>query len=105
MRDAVNKASSCRQERVRKPRRVSALGGTKIAQVTIGGWHCLAVTESGQAFAWGGNEYGQCGLPTERRDIRVPTPCVTHLKVTQVAAGGMHSCVLTAAGEVCGLHL
>ena len=29
-----------------------------------------------------------------------PTPCVPGLRVKQVAAGGMHSCVLTDAGEV-----
>ncbi len=34
------------------------------------------------------------------RDVVEPTPCVPGLRVTQVAAGGMHSCVLTDAGEV-----
>lgn len=89
-----------RQDVVRKPRRVSALGSTRITQVTIGGWHCLALAEGGQAYAWGGNEYGQCGLPPEQRDVKAPTPCVEHLRVIQCAAGGMHSCVLTAAGEI-----
>lgn len=37
------------------------------------------------------------------RDVVEPTPCVPGLRVTQVAAGGMHSCVLTDAGEVRGL--
>lgn len=36
------------------------------------------------------------------RDVVDPTPCVPGLRVTQVAAGGMHSCVLTDAGEVRG---
>ena len=53
-----------------------------------------------QAFAWGGNEYGQCGVELPDRDVMVPTRCVSHLRVVQVAAGGMHSCVLTDAGEV-----
>jgi hypothetical protein len=34
-----------------------------------------------------------------RRDVVDPRPCVPGLRVTQVAAGGMHSCVLTDAGE------
>ncbi len=34
------------------------------------------------------------------RDVVQPTPCVPGLRVKQVAAGGMHSCVLTDAGEV-----
>ena len=34
---------------MRKPRRIGALGGVRTVQVTIGGWHCLSVTEEGQA--------------------------------------------------------
>ncbi len=34
------------------------------------------------------------------RDVVQPTPCVPGLQVKQVAAGGMHSCVLTDTGEV-----
>jgi alpha-tubulin suppressor-like RCC1 family protein len=33
-----------------------------IVQVAAGGWHCLAVTKSGSIYAWGGNEYFQCGV-------------------------------------------
>ena len=58
-----------------------------------------------QAYAWGGNEYGQCGVQLDQRDVLTPQPCVPHLRVTQVAAGGMHSCVLTDAGEVAALLL
>jgi hypothetical protein len=31
-------------------------------QAAIGGWHCLALDDDGQTYAWGGNEYNQCGL-------------------------------------------
>ncbi|KAK9811056.1 hypothetical protein WJX73_009758 [Symbiochloris irregularis] len=84
----------------RKPKRVSALAGERIVQVAIGGWHCLAVNDEGQAYAWGGNEYGQCGIEEAGRDIETPTPCVPNLRVTQVSSGGMHSCVLTEDGKV-----
>eukprot|EP00897_Mesotaenium_endlicherianum_P008172 jgi/Mesen1/7383/ME000382S06587 len=77
------------------PSQVKALAGTKIVQAAIGGWHCLAVDDSGAVYAWGGNEYGQCAVKAEknsagkvsRRDI-------------PVAAGGTHSVVLTEEGEV-----
>ena len=49
----------------RKPLRVAALRGVRIAQAAIGGWHCLAVSAEGQAYSWGGNEYGQCGLSSK----------------------------------------
>ncbi|KAK9838506.1 hypothetical protein WJX81_003780 [Elliptochloris bilobata] len=98
----------------RKPRRLAALSGVTISQVAIGGWHCLAldagalaamslpkyVVACGLVYAWGGNEYGQCGVHWGARDVVEPAPCVPSLRVVQVAAGGMHSCVLTTQGEV-----
>lgn len=89
------------------PSQVMALAKVKIVQAAIGGWHCLAVDDQGQAYAWGGNEYGQCGEEPERkddrpvrRDIVIPQRCVPKLSVRQVAAGGTHSVVLTREGHV-----
>ncbi|KAL2531582.1 Regulator of chromosome condensation (RCC1) family protein [Abeliophyllum distichum] len=91
------------------PSQVKALANVKIVQAAIGGWHCLAVDDQGQAYAWGGNEYGQCGEESERkadtgkpvrRDIVIPQRCVPKLSVRQVAAGGTHSVVLTREGHV-----
>lgn len=91
------------------PTQVEALGNVKIVQAAIGGWHCLAVDDHGRAYAWGGNEYGQCGEEPERkdesgrplrRDIMIPQRCASKLSVHQVAAGGTHSVVLTNEGHV-----
>ncbi|KAG6392632.1 hypothetical protein SASPL_146856 [Salvia splendens] len=91
------------------PSQVKALANVKIVQAAIGGWHCLAVDDQGRAYAWGGNEYGQCGEEPERkddtgrlvrRDIVIPQRCAPKLSVRQVAAGGTHSVVLTREGHV-----
>uniref|UniRef100_A0A7N0TTJ5 RCC1-like domain-containing protein n=1 Tax=Kalanchoe fedtschenkoi TaxID=63787 RepID=A0A7N0TTJ5_KALFE len=91
------------------PSQVTALANVKIIQAAIGGWHCLAVDEQGRAYAWGGNEYGQCGEDPGRkddtgkplkRDIVIPQRCAHQLVVRQVAAGGTHSVVLTREGHV-----
>ncbi|KEH17300.1 putative regulator of chromosome condensation 1/beta-lactamase-inhibitor protein II [Medicago truncatula] len=91
------------------PSQVKALSHAHIVQAAIGGWHCLAVDDHGKAYAWGGNEYGQCGEEPERkddngrplrRDIVIPQPCAPKLSVRQVAAGGTHSVVLTREGHV-----
>ncbi|KAL2610465.1 hypothetical protein R1flu_029038 [Riccia fluitans] len=86
------------------PSQVKALKGVRIVQAAIGGWHCLAVDEEGRAYAWGGNEYGQCAEEadgkTMKRDIMIPQRCAPHLRVRQVAAGGTHSVVLTQDGSV-----
>ena len=83
----------------KKPRRIAALKGVNIVQAACVGWHCLAVSTSGQAYAWGGNEYGQCGVSQGKRDVPEPTPCLPGHKVLQVAAGGMHTCALTEEGQ------
>ncbi|CAA7395704.1 unnamed protein product [Spirodela intermedia] len=91
------------------PSLVKALSNVKIIQAAIGGWHCLAVDDQGCAYAWGGNEYGQCGEEPERmddnrrafrRDISIPQRCAPRLSVREVAAGGTHSVVLTHEGHV-----
>eukprot|EP00249_Psilotum_nudum_P006695 c19983_g1_i1 orf=743-1693(-) len=90
------------------PSQVEALTNVRIVQAAIGGWHCLAVDDQGNAYAWGGNEYGQSAEEPEqkgeskqlRRDIVIPQRCAPHLCVRQVAAGGTHSVVLTDDGCV-----
>ncbi|GFR50047.1 hypothetical protein Agub_g12098 [Astrephomene gubernaculifera] len=92
----------------RKPQRISALRGIRVVQVATGGWHCLALSDTGGMFAWGGNEYGQCGsvqgLVPGQRDIVEPLPIDLglgpQLRVRQVAAGGMHSLALLEDGTV-----
>lgn len=48
------------------PQHVLGLENARIVQVALGGWHCLALDDAGQLYAWGGNEYGQvrpaCGV-------------------------------------------
>ncbi|EFN58370.1 hypothetical protein CHLNCDRAFT_20698, partial [Chlorella variabilis] len=82
-----------------KPQRVAGLQGVHIKQAAIGGWHVLALDDTGQCWAWGGNEYGQC-LPRDKRDILAPVKCLEGIAVKQVAAGGMHSLALTETGEI-----
>ncbi len=57
-----------------------------------------------QAWAFGGNEYQQAtGEENEEgpgHDVVTPQPCLSGIRVVQLAAGGMHSVALTDAGEV-----
>jgi alpha-tubulin suppressor-like RCC1 family protein len=36
-----------------KPQRVAGLQGVHIKQAAIGGWHVLALDDTGQCWAWG----------------------------------------------------
>ncbi len=70
---------ACGRGNERKPRRISALRGVAVEQVSIGGWHCLALDAGGLVYAWGGNEYGQCHVDWDVRcasRTRVLTPCM-----------------------------
>ena len=74
--------------------------GMRVRQAAIGGWHCLAVDEGGQMYAWGGNEYGQCGIVTEKRDVLEMTPTMLGREAVMVACGGTHSLALLKSGEI-----
>ncbi|XP_063634643.1 RCC1 domain-containing protein 1 [Cydia splendana] len=51
------------------PKDVEALSGINITKISAGGWHSLALSESGDLYAWGWNETGQLGIKeTEQVD-------------------------------------
>ena len=72
-------------------------------QACWGGWHGVAVTEDGEAYAWGGNENLQTGATDAASEyLPLPARILPELRVTQVSAGGMHSLALTDTGDVWG---
>lgn len=87
---------------VKVPTPVQALADKEIKQGCWGGWHGLAVTKEGDLYAWGGNENYQC-LASEDESEKMyllPRPVMSHIRTRQVAAGAMHSLVLTEGGEM-----
>nr|XP_057930113.1 E3 ubiquitin-protein ligase HERC2 isoform X6 [Doryrhamphus excisus] len=81
---------------VRKPQMVEGLRGKKIVHVAVGALHCLAVTDSGQVYAWGDNDHGQQGNGTTTVN-RKPTLVqgLEGQKITRVACGSSHSVAWT----------
>ncbi|XP_062251671.1 LOW QUALITY PROTEIN: E3 ubiquitin-protein ligase HERC2 [Platichthys flesus] len=77
---------------VRKPQMVEGLRAKKIVHVAVGALHCLAVTETGQVYAWGDNDHGQQGNGTTTVN-RKPTLVqgLEGQKITRVACGSSHS--------------
>ncbi|XP_060607151.1 E3 ubiquitin-protein ligase HERC2-like isoform X1 [Ruditapes philippinarum] len=77
---------------VRKPTLAEGLVGKKIVHVAVGALHCLAVTETGQVYAWGDNDHGQQGNSTTTVNRK---PALVHglegYKITKVACGSSHS--------------
>ncbi|MGO9794366.1 MAG: hypothetical protein ACLP8S_34030 [Solirubrobacteraceae bacterium] len=77
-----------------------------VTQVAAGYDHSLAVTSSGQLYAFGENYHGQLGGATNNGTAAAnPTPTLVTLPggsgtVTQVAAGDDFSLVVTSTGEL-----
>lgn len=46
-------------QHVRKPTPIQGLRGLRVIHVAVGALHCLAVTDTGQVYAWGDNDHGQ----------------------------------------------
>ncbi|GAB1604494.1 E3 ubiquitin-protein ligase HERC2-like [Argonauta hians] len=77
---------------IRKPKFVEGLKGKKIVHVAVGALHCLAVTDTGQVYAWGDNDHGQQGNGSTTVNRK---PALVHglesFKITKVACGSSHS--------------
>jgi alpha-tubulin suppressor-like RCC1 family protein len=70
--------------------------------VSVGGAHVCAVTDSRKVYCWGWNAGAQCTLPpTEDLLGSVVPSLVSDLPdVLSVSAGMLHTCALTVGGEV-----
>jgi alpha-tubulin suppressor-like RCC1 family protein len=76
---------------------------TDAVSVAAGRSHTCALRVSGGVACWGGNFFGQLGLGfTEAQSVNHPTPGdVPDLtEVTELSAGGHHTCALRANGAV-----
>ncbi|XP_020707195.2 E3 ubiquitin-protein ligase HERC2 isoform X3 [Athalia rosae] len=77
---------------IRKPTIVEGLRGKIVVHVAVGALHCLAVTDTGQVYAWGDNDHGQQGNGTTVVNRK---PSLVHgledAKVNRVACGSSHS--------------
>jgi len=77
---------------------VEGLSG--VTSIAAGWNHCLAVTEHGEVWAWGSNEYGQLGDGSVGSLRTVPAPVWGLADVRVVAAGKQHSLAVTGDGEL-----
>ena len=70
-----------------------------IVQVAAGEGHTIALASDGGVWAWGSNDYGQCGIGSA--SYSSPLAQVVGLtKVKHIAAGGNHSLAVKADGSV-----
>jgi alpha-tubulin suppressor-like RCC1 family protein len=77
-----------------------------VVQIAAGASHSLALTSTGQLYAFGSNRFGQLGDAIASGTLS-PTPTPTQVSlpgasgpVIQIAAGGFHSLALTSTGQL-----
>jgi hypothetical protein len=77
-----------------------------VTQISAGDAYSLALTSSGQLYAFGWNYFGELGRSTNSGTLNPnPTPALVSLPaasgpVTEIAAGLGHSLVLTSSGQL-----
>ena len=84
-----------------RPKKVEALGGHRVAAVSAGFAHSLALTTDGSVWSWGPGDDGRLGHGDEQRQLLPKmVEALAGQRVIAVSAGGMHSLALIADGSV-----
>ncbi|XP_075980385.1 uncharacterized protein LOC142979388 [Anticarsia gemmatalis] len=86
------------------PVELEAVAGIKIVKISAGGWHSLALSESGDLYAWGWNDTGQLGIKNKQGHESYIVPTLVdifdengvqvHHNVEDIACGSRHSAIL-----------
>lgn len=92
-------------ERSLLPRQVQALAAHRVLSVATGGGmadHCMVVTEEGEVFSWGRDEFGQCGHGSHMLDQPLPRRVrgLTGVRARSASVGRAHSLVVTERGAL-----
>ncbi|XP_055530268.1 probable E3 ubiquitin-protein ligase HERC4 isoform X2 [Wyeomyia smithii] len=84
------------------PRMVKSIATKTIVQIAAGQMHCLALTNSGELYAWGANGYGQLGLGMTNEKISSPAlvKSLAGVPIAFIACGGCHSFAISKSGAI-----
>ena len=82
------------------PTKVEALAGERVVKITCGKNFTVALTVTGNVYAWGNNDLGQLGISKADRCTELPTRLSTVAEVVDIAAGDLHVLALTRSGQV-----
>jgi alpha-tubulin suppressor-like RCC1 family protein len=72
-----------------------------IVDVCCGDWHSLALTSTGEVYAWGDNQFGQIGNGSSKTMESVPAKLIFQgHSIIAISCGSLHSMALTENGFV-----
>ncbi len=82
----------------KSPKHVSGL--SNIVSAVSGWYHSIALSNTGNVWAWGYNLQGQVGIGNTEIPQNSPVPLSGLSDIVAVSAGGFHSLALTNTGDV-----
>jgi len=68
--------------------------------VDAGGYHCLAIKNTGTLWTWGSNDSGQLGLGMFATDQNIPTNVSSETDWVNISAGNSHSMAIKNTGTL-----
>ncbi|MCO5603471.1 hypothetical protein L7F22_057621 [Adiantum nelumboides] len=81
----------------------SKSGGLPVKAVAAGLWHTVCITESGDVYSFGGNQFGQLGTGNDQAELLprlLDTPALENVHATSVSCGARHSAICTDTGRI-----
>eukprot|EP00298_Acanthocystis_sp_HF-20_P018643 c22002_g8_i1.p1 GENE.c22002_g8_i1~~c22002_g8_i1.p1 ORF type:complete len:428 (-),score=185.23 c22002_g8_i1:139-1422(-) len=86
------------------PHVIDQLPRKKIYMMSAGYAHAVAVTETGEIYAWGNNAFGQLGFRNVSVDFTYPSQVysLANTRIVYVCAGFAHTLAITDRGETYG---
>ena len=83
------------------PKVIEALSGVRVVAMAAGSYHSMVLTDEGAVLSFGAGRYGLLGHGDEKNQLEPKMiEALRGLRVVAIAAGGMHSMVLTDEGTV-----
>jgi len=78
---------------------VPVVGGHTFHKLAVGSRHACALTEEGQAYCWGSNQYGRLGDGTSTVFQLTPVAVTGNHEFVDITAGAAHTCALERDGD------
>jgi len=75
----------------------------RIEKIAAGRSHSVVLDQNGQVYAFGANQYAQCGALTRRKGGIAPpkhVEALTRVRIVGISAGDAHTLTLTGGGRV-----
>ena len=77
------------------PLRIKDLPETHYKMLSCGVDHCMALTQDGDVYSWGGGSEGQLGLGPDMMDTETPIKVPVNESVVYISCGYYHSAFIT----------